>query len=209
MNTNNNILYTYTLSGCTFTTPTVVIVNQQPVISGIVPDDELIELCDGDSINRIYSIASIFMGYNDWTVLGNTTQSTNLSQTWNQLGIYTISVIRYSNGCPSEPQTTTVNLVECPRELIYIPNAFTPDGNEFNNVWMPVFTSGYDEYDYSLVIYNRWGEVIFESNKANVGWDGTYNNSMCSVGIYAWRITYGNKKDDSKKVITGNINLIR
>jgi gliding motility-associated-like protein len=209
INTNNNIIYTYTLSGCTFTTPTVVIVNQQPVISGIVPDDELIELCDGDSINRIYSVASIFMGYNDWTVLGNTTQSTNLSQTWNQLGIYTISVIRYSNGCPSEPQTTTVNLVECPRELIYIPNAFTPDGNEFNNVWMPVFTSGYDEYDYNLVIYNRWGEVIFESNKANVGWDGTYNNSMCSVGIYAWRITYGNKKDDSKKVITGNINLIR
>lgn len=209
VNTNNNISYTYIQSGCTFTTPTVVIVNQQPVISGIVPDDELIELCDGDSINRIYSVASIFMGYNDWVVLSNTTQSTNLSQTWDQLGIYTISVIRYSNGCPSEPQTTTVNLVECPRELIYIPNSFTPDGDEFNNVWIPVFTSGYDEYDYNLLIYNRWGEVIFESNKANVGWDGTYNNSMCPVGIYAWKITYGNKKDDSKKVIIGNINLIR
>jgi gliding motility-associated-like protein len=209
VNTNNNIVYTYTLSGCTFTTPATVIVNQQPVISGIVPDDELIELCDGDSINKIYSIASIFMGYNDWTVLGQTTQSTSLNMTWNQLGIYTISVIKYSNGCPSEPQTTTVNLVECPRELIYIPNSFTPDGDEHNNVWIPVFTSGYDEYDYYLVIYNRWGEVIFESNKANYGWDGTYNNTMCSTGIYAWKIIYGNKKDDSKKVITGSINLIR
>jgi gliding motility-associated-like protein len=209
VNTNNNIVYTYTLSGCTFTTPATVIVNQQPVISGIVPDDELIELCDGDSINRIYSVASIFMGYNDWTVLGQTTQSTSLNMTWDQLGIYTISVIRYSNGCPSEPQTTTVNLVECPRELIYIPNSFTPDGDEHNNVWLPVFTSGYDEYDYNLVIYNRWGETIFESNKANYGWDGTYNNVMCPAGIYVWRITYGNKKDDSKKVITGNINLIR
>ena len=209
VNTNNNIVYTYTLSGCTFTTPATVIVNQQPVISGIVPDDELIELCDGDSINRIYSIASIFMGYNDWTVLGQTTQSTSLNMTWDQLGIYTISVIRYSNGCPSEPQTTTVNLVECPRELIYIPNSFTPDGDEHNNVWLPVFTSGYDEYDYYLVIYNRWGETIFESNKANYGWDGTYNNVMCPTGIYAWKIIYGNKKDDSKKVITGSINLIR
>jgi gliding motility-associated-like protein len=209
VNTNNNIVYTYTLSGCTFTTTTTVIVNQQPVISGIVPDDELIELCDGDSINRIYSVASIFMGYNDWTVLGQTTQSTNLNMTWDQLGIYTISVIRYSNGCPSEPQTTTVNLVECPRELIYIPNSFTPDGDEHNNVWLPVFTSGYDEYDYNLVIYNRWGEVIFESNKANYGWDGTYNNIMCPTGIYAWKIIYGNKKDDSKKVITGSVNLIR
>jgi gliding motility-associated-like protein len=209
VNTNNNIVYTYTLSGCAFTTPATVIVNQQPVISGIVPDDELIELCDGDSINRIYSVASIFMGYNDWTVLGQTTQSTSLNMTWDQLGIYTISVIRYSNGCPSEPQTTTVNLVECPRELIYIPNSFTPDGDEHNNVWLPVFTSGYDEYDYNLVIYNRWGETIFESNKANYGWDGTYNNVMCPAGIYVWRITYGNKKDDSKKVITGNINLIR
>ena len=209
VNTNNNIVYTYTLSGCTFTTPATVIVNQQPVISGIVPDDELIELCDGDSINRIYSIASIFMGYNDWTVLGQTTQSTSLNMTWDQLGIYTISVIRYSNGCPSEPQTTTVNLVECPRELIYIPNSFTPDGDEHNNVWLPVFTSGYDEYDYNLIIYNRWGETIFESNKANYGWDGTYNNVMCPTGIYAWKIIYGNKKDDSKKVITGSVNLIR
>jgi len=209
VNTNNNIVYTYTLSGCTFTTPATVIVNQQPVISGIVPDDELIELCDGDSINRIYSVASIFMGYNDWTVLGQTTQSTSLNMTWDQLGIYTISVIRYSNGCPSEPQTTTVNLVECTRELIYIPNSFTPDGDEHNNVWLPVFTSGYDEYDYYLVIYNRWGETIFESNKANYGWDGTYNNVMCPTGIYAWKIIYGNKKDDSKKVITGSINLIR
>lgn len=209
INTNNDIVYTYTLSGCTFTTPAIVIVNQQPVISGIVPDDELIELCDGDSINRIYSVASIFMGYNDWTVLGQTTQSTNLNMTWDQLGIYTISVIRYSNGCPSEPQTTTVNLVECPRELIYIPNSFTPDGDEHNNVWLPVFTSGYDEYDYNLLIYNRWGEVIFESNKANYGWDGTYNNIMCPTGIYAWKIIYGNKKDDSKKVITGSVNLIR
>ena len=209
VNTNNNIVYTYILSGCTFTTPATVIVNQQPVISGIVPNDELIELCDGDSINKIYSIASIFMGYNDWTVLGQTTQSTSLNMTWDQLGIYTISVIRYSNGCPSEPQTTTVNLVECPRELIYIPNSFTPDGDEHNNVWLPVFTSGYDEYDYYLVIYNRWGETIFESNKANYGWDGTYNNVMCPTGIYAWKIIYGNKKDDSKKVITGSINLIR
>ena len=209
INTNNNIVYSYTLSGCTFTTPSTVIVNQQPVISGIVPNNELIELCDGDSINRIYSIASIFMGYNDWTVLGNTTQSTSLNMGWDQLGIFVITVIRYSNGCPSEPQSTTVNLVECPREIIYIPNSFTPNSDEHNNVWLPVFTSGYDVYDYNLLIYNRWGEVIFESNKANVGWDGTYNNTMCTQGIYSWKIIYGNMKDDSRKVITGSINLIR
>jgi gliding motility-associated-like protein len=209
INTNNNIVYNYTLSGCVFTTPATVIVNQQPVISGIVPNDELIELCDGDSINRMYSIASIFMGYNDWTVLGQTTQSTNLNMSWNQLGIFVITVVRYSNGCPSEPQSTTVNLVECPREIIYIPNSFTPNADEHNNVWLPVFTSGYDIYDYNLLIYNRWGEVIFESNKANVGWDGTYNNIMCAQGIYSWKIIYGNMKDDGRKVITGSINLIR
>lgn len=209
INTNNNIVYTYTLSGCTFTSNSNVVVNQQPVISGIVPNDELIELCDGDSINRIYSIASIFMGYNDWTVLSQTTQSTSLNMTWNQLGVFTISVIRYSNGCPSEPQTTTVDLVECPRELIYIPNSFTPNGDELNNIWLPIFTAGYDENNYKLLIYNRWGAVIFESNKANYGWDGTYNNVMCPAGIYVWKISYGNKKNSDVKEITGNINLIR
>src|SRR5690606_27637928 len=44
--------------------------------------------------------------------------------------------------------------------LFYVPNVFTPDGDEFNEGFHPVFTSGFDPFDYHLIIFNRWGEVI-------------------------------------------------
>jgi gliding motility-associated-like protein len=97
----------------------------------------------------------------------------------------------------------------CPEELIYIPNTFTPDGNEYNHVWLPVFTSGFDPADFHLTIYNRWGELVFESYNSTSSWDGTYNSTMCQDGIYTWIIKYGDKNTDKETVIKGNITLIR
>ena len=44
----------------------------------------------------------------------------------------------------------------------------------YNQLFKPVFTSGYDPFDYTMLVYNRWGEVLFESHNAEFGWDGTY-----------------------------------
>ena len=54
--------------------------------------------------------------------------------------------------------------------LFFIPNAFTPDGDDFNEEFRPIFVSGLDVYDYHLIIFNRWGEMVFESYDANYGW---------------------------------------
>ena len=95
--------------------------------------------------------------------------------------------------------------------IYYIPNSFTPDGDGYNQVFKPQFTSGFDFWSYNMTIYNRWGEVIFESNNLEVGWDGTYGLSgvNATTGTYTYKINIKVPDNDLKMVISGHINLIR
>ena len=60
-----------------------------------------------------------------------------------------------------------------------------------------------------MTIYNRWGEIIWESNDSNVGWDGTYNNTTCPDGIYTWVLRFGVVDTDEIKQHYGNLTIIR
>ena len=95
--------------------------------------------------------------------------------------------------------------------LFYVPNSFTPDADEFNQTWGPVFTQGFDPYNFQLYIYNRWGELIWESKDAEGRWDGTYGIGGLKVpaGVYLWKIEYKPTNTDEKNIISGHINLLR
>ena len=58
---------------------------------------------------------------------------------------------------------------------IYVPNTFTPDGNGKNEFFKPVM-DGFDEDKFTLYIFNRWGDLIFESHDMDYGWDGSFKN---------------------------------
>ena len=207
---NNIITYTYTQSGCVFDTTTNIIVYENPHISPITPYNDFFELCDGDTIQSMYSVISTLSGgYNEWTLTNNTTQTTNFNITWDTFGMFPLSVVNYVNGCPSNQEQTVITIVQCPNLLFYIPNSFTPDGNEHNNVFKWTFTSGFDPTDFHITIFNRWGEVIYESFNSNDYWDGTYNNIMCSEGAYTYKVNFGSKENDGEYVISGSLNLIK
>ena len=206
---DNYIVYTYTQSGCAFDDTINVIVYEQPTITPIIPYNEFFEICEGDSISSIYSVIASLPGYNEWTVLNNTTQTETLNIAWDAPGMFDISVVHYSNGCASPPQFNVVTIAQCPELLFYIPNSFTPDGDEHNNSFKWIFTSGFDPYDFHVEIYNRWGETIYESYDSNDYWDGTYNNTPCMSGLYNYNIHFGSKKDDGKYEFSGSVNLIR
>jgi gliding motility-associated-like protein len=93
--------------------------------------------------------------------------------------------------------------------LYYVPNAFTPDGNEFNNIFLPVFTSGFDPFTYRLSIYDRWGEVVFDSQDHTIGWDGNFKGKMSPSGIYTWKIEYKSLTNGYKNSINGHVQLLR
>ena len=95
--------------------------------------------------------------------------------------------------------------------VYYIPNTFTPDGDGYNQTFQPVFTSGFDPFNFQMLIYNRWGELIFESFDASKGWDGSYGTEggLVQDGTYTYKITFKNPKLDERVIVHGHVNLIR
>lgn len=94
---------------------------------------------------------------------------------------------------------------------IYIPNTFTPDGDNFNQEFKPIFTINYDRYNFQMEIYNRWGELIFVTKNPDRGWDGSYGTDGRDVqdGTYVYKVIYKNPADDKRTEIVGHVNLIR
>ena len=125
---------------------------------------------------------------------------------------YNVMLVAYSPfGC-TDTAYSIINIVE---ELIfYVPNTFTPDGDDYNETFQPVFTSGYDPFDFHLMIFNRWGELIFESYDASIGWDGTYGGKangaeLVKDGTYVWKIEVKVKKNDERKMFVGHVNVLK
>jgi gliding motility-associated-like protein len=94
--------------------------------------------------------------------------------------------------------------------IFYVPNAFTPDGDTFNEAFKPVFKSGYDPYDYHLTIFNRWGEKVFESYDAAYGWDGYYGEKgLANSGVYVWVIEFKESMSDKRRTESGHFTILR
>jgi gliding motility-associated-like protein len=91
---------------------------------------------------------------------------------------------------------------------IYIPNSFTPDDDEFNGVFLPILTPMDQVENYSFTVYNRYGEVIFQTSDPAIGWDGTFNNELVQAGIYLW-ILQTNFVGEEPRRIRGQVNLMR
>jgi gliding motility-associated-like protein len=122
---------------------------------------------------------------------------------------YMITLTAYSQfGCSDEIQIP-IDYEEV--EIFYVPNTFTPDGDNYNQDFHAVFTSGYDPYNFQMLIFDRWGEVIWESHDVSVGWDGTYGNNGRKVpdGVYTWKINFKRQKTDDKRVVVGHVTVIR
>lgn len=124
-------------------------------------------------------------------------------------GDFYVELIAWTeHGC----NDTVSTIIEVKDEIIFfIPNKFTPDGNKFNETFQPVFTSGFDPHDYHLTIFNRWGEVIFESFDASRGWNGHYGNSEEPVkdGTYVWKIEFQETMSDKRHSHVGHVNVLR
>ena len=94
-------------------------------------------------------------------------------------------VTAYKNGNPSVFSLS--NEVEVvPAMTIYVPNTFTPNGDGMNDTFG---VTGEAIKEFSMVIYDRWGQKIFETEDANLQWDGTYNGTKAQQGSYAYTLS--------------------
>ena len=91
---------------------------------------------------------------------------------------------------------------------MYAPNAFTPDGNEFNQSWR-MYLVGLDVFDIEINIYNRWGERVWQSFDVEVPWDGTYNGQIVPGGVYTWTLRAGDMNTDENYERVGHVTVLR
>lgn len=122
------------------------------------------------------------------------------------IGTYSITLIASNEfGCND---TISYQLEVSSETLLFVPNTFTPDGDEFNQNWV-VQISEIDIYDFRITLFNRWGELIWESFDPEVGWDGTINGAAVQDGVYTWKIEVGTKFTGKREIFTGHVNVIR
>lgn len=133
----------------------------------------------------------------------NTCNFGNVTHTYPGAGSYTaMMVITNANGCADTVYLTI--LVE-QETMVYIPNAFTPNSNGLNEFFM-AYGTNVKEFD--MLVFDRWGNLLFESKDITKGWDGTFHNQICQEDVYVWRILYTDEQSKKHKMI-GHVSLIR
>jgi len=91
---------------------------------------------------------------------------------------------------------------------LWVPNSFTPNGDGVNDVFKPI---GAEVSDYNLLVFDRWGKLMFESSNANEEWEGDFrrNGRKLATGVFVYRMTYKTKCIIQKENFVGTITLIR
>jgi gliding motility-associated-like protein len=143
---------------------------------------------------------------------GGTSTAANPTYLYTTVGIYPVQLIATSSlGCSDTAFAEIITNAD-----VVFPNVFTPDpenpsGGYYditsltNDVFFP-YTSGVT--DFKLQIFNRWGELIFETIDIKQGWDGYYRGQLCQQDVYIWKayVKLNNGKEFNK---TGDVTLLR
>jgi len=184
-----------TVHGCDSIITTNLTVNPLPII--VAGKDTTLYV--GNS-TQLYASGGVSYHWSPSTYLNNPNISDPISTPLNNISY--VVIISDTNGCSAKD---TVNIIAKESNL-WIPNVFDPNNSDPVNQTFHI--SGNGIKDLEFVIYDRWGEKVFESNDINQGWDGTFKGEKLSKGVFVYYVkaTYYNGQEVEKK---GNVSLIR
>lgn len=119
-------------------------------------------------------------------------------------GLYVVEVF---SDC--ETVMDSVTLFECEYCNVYVPNAFSPNEDGRNDIFIP--QSPCELTDYKFVIFDRWGNQLFQAESPKDGWDGRYKGKTMPPGVYAWALSYSVEANGQveQRSTTGDIMLVR
>ncbi len=116
-----------------------------------------------------------------------------------------VLTVTNQNGCQDTARgTVIINGIY----IFYVPNTFTPDGDGVNEIFRP-YGEGIDFSQYTMQIFDRWGELIFETPYPELGWDGTYKGQPVPIGTYIWKIVAKEKYSTIIHDNFGHVNVIK
>lgn len=148
-------------------------------------------------------------------IISPTTDSTNYNFTWSN-GELTQDLVITSGGVYAVTATNNIGCsttdevfidTYCPWTL-FVPNSFTPNDDGVNDYFEP---KGLNLLEYQILIFNRWGTLIYTGNSINETWDGTYKGEEAQIDVYVYKIIYQYESptgiENDQKV--GTVNLLR
>ncbi len=145
----------------------------------------------------------------DWYFTNQPKPHSNLQNPtyiYTEAGTYGVAMVITSNhGCMD---TIVKNIIVGEDFEVFVPNAFTPNGDGLNDVFQP---KGYGFSKYELQVFDRWGEKVFASNDVTQGWAGNYQkrgDNVVEEGTYVWRITLTTVFGKSSE-LTGNVTVMK
>ena len=116
-------------------------------------------------------------------------------------------IVTNTFGCTD---TAYNEVIVLPEYTLYVPNAFTPMNHDgVNDTFMPQGV-GIDPNDFELLIFDRWGSLIYKTNDVNKGWDGKANggDKVAQIDVYVWKIITKDFKGDEKQYI-GHVTIVK
>lgn len=189
----------YSLGGqCGGTDTLKLVVNSAASVSGTATGESCIGAKDGSiTISLSGGTAPLTI---QWS---NGSTSTNLTSL--EPGDYTVTVNDAKNCDVSQTYDVLVGSKDCGTPVIYIPNAFSPNGDGNNDI---LLVRGRGISSLNLTIYDRWGNKVFETIEQSIGWDGTYKNLPMAAAVFGYTLE-AVLSSGEKVVKSGNITLVR
>lgn len=150
---------------------------------------------------------SYYWDFGDIASSTNNSTVVNPSHFYENGGSYSVWLVAFNDkGC----RDTVMHKIEIlPEYALYIPNTFTPDGNNVNDIFQPKGV-GIDESSYKMYIFDRWGEIVFTSDEFQKGWDGSVKGSAAKVaeqGVYVYKILVKDMQGNVHQYI-GHVNCL-
>ena len=144
---------------------------------------------------------------NQWSVSNEILFSLDLEYNFPESeGLYPVCLeVTNQYGC-SDTYCSVVSVLE--DFNVYVPNTFTPDQDGDNDYFFPVFSSE-KVSEYELLIFNRWGEIIYRAWNENAIWDGTHKGQMVQQDTYVWLLKYYRTDATGLYTTNGHVNVIR
>ena len=193
-----------------------IIIETPPTKASVGPNQEVCgEIANLDGNKPLVGLGtwSLVSGSGKINVISDTTSGISNLGVGENIYKWTIS-----NSCnSSSAQITIFNTGKCPDEdslkndlIYYVPNSFTPNADPFNQTFQPIF-SGIEPQKYTFYIFDRWGEIIFESHDSSIGWKGTLGSDdrKAQDGVYTWKIKFTDINTQKEHTIVGLVVLIR
>jgi gliding motility-associated-like protein len=92
--------------------------------------------------------------------------------------------------------------------LLFVPNSFTPNDDNVNEVFLPI-VEGLEKKDYKFFVFNRWGQLLFSTSSQTEGWDGTYNGKLVDEDAYIWRVVGRTQQTGEEFEQFGHVTVLR